>query len=156
MDYKGRLALNDWASKSAAKLNKQLADQKVQSAEFLEKQRLKKANGTPLWMEVREAVKTSCEDFNREMSRPVLCFEVTPNKELKVRADVEGMHRCLIAQFDAERCFIEWECEEKRKGPWGMATTSNGDVVFVKSAPVYEQITPKAIAEVMLNSLLRL
>jgi hypothetical protein len=156
MDGREVPALNDWATKSAAKFNTQLDNHKAQAAEFLEKQRLKKVNGTPLWMEVREAVKQGCEDFNRETKRQILFFEVVNNQELRVRADIEGPHRYLLAHFDADRSTIEWECEHQRKGPWGMASTNSGDVVFVKGAPIYEQIIPKEIAEIMLNNLLHL
>jgi hypothetical protein len=149
--------MNDWASKAAAKLNEQQQDARLQTEAFVEQQRIKKASGTPHWLEVREAIKQKCEGFNREIraANSILEFEVVPNSELKVRADIQGNHRFLIAKFDAQTCVLDWYCEpDKRHGKWGMATTGDGGIVFVQGA-IADPITPDEIARIMLNALLR-
>ena len=150
--------MDDWASKAAAKLKEQQQNARLQSEAFVEKQRIKKTGGTPHWLEVRAAVQQKCQDFNRESQviPPILNFEVVPNSELSVRADIQGNHRNLYAHFDSERCVLEWNCDpDNRRGIWGMATTGDGEAVFVQG-PVAAPITPKEIARTMLNALLRM
>ncbi|SRR5712692_1389400 len=152
---KGDVVMNDWATKVAEKLKEQHENDQLQTTAFLEKQRLKKANGTPRWLQVREAVKKNCEDLNLQMQKTVLTFEVVPNVNMRVRADIDGAHRYLTSSFDADRCLLEWSCDsDSTHGTFGMATTGDGDVVFVQGA-VAEPIAPEAIAKKLLNSLLR-
>jgi hypothetical protein len=150
--------MDDWGSKAAAKFKEQQQNVRLQTEAFVEQQRIKRSSGTPHWLEVREAVEQRCKDFNREVKvvPPILNFEVVPNSELSVRADIQGNHRDLFAHFDSEQCVLDWNCTpDKKRGAWGMATTRDGGIVFVRGTEL-APITPNEIAKIMLNALLRM
>jgi len=151
-------SMDDWAMKAAAKLKEQFQAAQLQDEAFVGRQRIKKANATPQWLKVREAVKQNCEAFNRETQdkRIHLEFEVVPSTEIRVRLDIDGSHRFLTGSFDAQRCVLEWSLDpDKRNGVWGMAIKGEDELVFVRGAQC-EPITPEAMAKEMLNALLRI
>src|ERR1700682_616920 len=121
--------MNDWADMTAAKLRAQHQEKMLQDAKFVEQQRIKKARGAPLWTEVRNSVKQNCDALNLNMKRNVLAFEVVPNTEISVRADVGGKHLWLKAEFDEAQGVLQWTCGD-RGDKWELMVTDDGGVVF--------------------------
>lgn len=143
--------MTDWADATAAKLRQREDEQKLKDAKFVEQQRIKNAAGIPLWREVREQVKNNCESLNLNMRKAILAFEVVPNTELSVRADLGGSHRWIKARFDADQSELQWECGA-RKEKWYLMVNPDGRVVFAWGMGI--PTTPGAIATQLLNTLL--
>jgi hypothetical protein len=60
----GSVFMSDWADKALKRLSDHRINQRNQDEVFLEKQRIKRTQGFPLWLEVRKSVKANCSDFN--------------------------------------------------------------------------------------------
>lgn len=139
--------MNDWADAAAAKLRDKEEGQRIKDAKFVEEQRIKKARGTPLWHEVRKLVKQNCEDINRNMGRVVLTFEVVPNSEISIRADIGGKHEWVKASFDENQGLLEWNSDNK----WFVSVTENGGIGFYWGMV---PTTPDSIARQLCNAAL--
>lgn len=143
--------MNDWSDYALGRLKKQAEDQRLKDQKFLEKQRLKKAHGTPLWHEVRRIAKENAEHLNAKAGREILVFEVTQNTTLKVRANLESGPRTLQALFDGETGKVEWECEGKAGAAWNVLIEDDGTPRFYWSLV---PTTPASMVKQMLDKLL--
>ena len=141
--------MNDWADRALKRLNDHRINQRNQDEVFLEKQRIKRAQGFPLWLEVRKYVEANCSDFNLKAGTQMLVFEVTPNSELTVRASIDGSTRSLHANFNDSTGELAFFCRAN-SGHWLLEATTDGKAQFIGSS---RPSSPEQIAEQMLTSL---
>jgi hypothetical protein len=146
----GAPAMNDWADYAVSRLRKQQQDRRIKDEKFLEKQRLKRAHGIPLWGQVREILKKNCAAFNTKMGEELLVLETTQEMELSVRSHVGGDLRRLRALFNSETGTVSWECGESN-GTWELAVSDDGTAQF-QSAMI--PTTSDSMAKQMLDALL--
>ena len=141
--------MNDWADRALKRLSDHRIHQRNQDEVFLEKQRIKKAQGFPLWLEVRKYVEANCSDFNLKAGTQMLVFEVTPNSELTVRASIDGSTRSLHANFKDSTGELSFFCGAN-SGHWLLEATTDGKAQFIGSS---RTSSTEQIAEQMLTSL---
>jgi len=141
--------MSDWADKALKRLSDHRINQRNQDEVFLEKQRIKRTQGFPLWLEVRKSVKANCSDFNLKAGTQMLTFEVTPDSELTVRASIDGSTHSLYANFKDSTGELSFFCGAT-SGHWLLEATSDGTAQFIGSS---HPSTPEQIAEQMLTSL---
>jgi len=142
--------MNDWADRALKRLNDKRINTQTQNELFLEKQRVKRDFGMPLWLEVRKAVENNCADFNTKARAQMLVFEVTVNTELAVRATVDGVTSYLRAAFDESTGKLSWSTGKSR-GTWTIEPTGDGKVVFTGS---HGAVTVELIIDEMLTALI--
>ena len=142
--------MNDWADRALKRLSDHRTNQRNRDEVFLEKQRIKKVQGFPLWLEVRKHVEANCSDFNLKVGTQMLVFEVTPNSELTVRASIDGSTQSLHANFNDSTGELAFFCRAN-SGHWLLEATSDGKAQFIGSS---HPSSPEQIAEQMLTSLL--
>jgi hypothetical protein len=143
--------MSELSQEIAAKLKADQQAQTIQDAKFVEQQRLKRVNGWSVWKDARDAVKSECEELNRDTGRETAVFEVAPSSALTVRATVGERQKQLRAEYDAEGHVLQWECGNQR-GRWHLATLGNGSVTFVRGQEA-ASITAQEIAEQLLKTL---
>ena len=143
--------MNDWADNMAGRIRQRRQNQEVRDAKFVEKQRIKRANGEPLWRQVRDHVKQNCDDLNKRTGETLLTFEVGQLSEIHVRGEVDGKHRILSATYDPEQCTLTYTCGDKSDS-WEVLVGDDGTVTFGWGMGI--QSTPASIANQMLNTLL--
>jgi hypothetical protein len=138
-----------WSDDAIRKLQNTGERQQEKDALFLERQRLKKSHGFPLWREVRKAVQTECVEFNKKAHGQSLTFEVTVEREISVVANLDGEHRQLNAHFAEDTGVVSW-MSGFGSGEWQLGITPNGDVqFFLGKTPT----TSEAIKNQMLQAL---
>jgi hypothetical protein len=145
--------MNDWSKKTADKLKAKQKNQMTQDENFLEQQRLKRPNDNTVWSDVRSAVRTECENLNREMGEQILAFEVAPSSELNVRTAV-GKYGLLHAKFNPDTHTLLWNCGD-REGHWYLATLGDGRVTFVRGredAPIKADEIATALLDILLGT----
>jgi hypothetical protein len=145
--------MNDWSKETADKLKAKQKHQSTQDEQFLELQRLKRPTSNPVWSDVRSAVRTECENLNREMGEQILAFEVAPSSELNVRAEA-GKYGLLHAEFNPDAHTLLWNCGD-REGHWYLATLGDGRVTFVRGredAPIKADEIAKVLLDILLGT----
>lgn len=142
--------MSDWSDYAVARLEKQREDQRMKDQKFLEQQRIKKAFGLPLWLELRRLAIDNVIAFNNKVSTSILAFEATEDTQLNIRSKMEGTPRRLLVSFDDEVSRLSWECGTK-SGQWDVAATDDGGVRFEWGMTA---TTPESIVEQMLDALL--
>jgi len=143
--------MNDWSDYALGRLKKQAEDQRVEDQTLLEKQKVTKASGTPLWQEVRRIVKENSDHLNTKAGKDILAYEVTPNTEIRVRAHLGSGVLILQATFDEETGTLAWKCGSKGDS-WQLAVAEDGTVAFCWGMGV--PTNPGAMAKQMLDALL--
>jgi hypothetical protein len=124
--------MEDWADKALKKLDDQRTDEQAKDDLIRENQRARELYGMTRWLEVKEAVKNYCNDFNvkaRSRSR-VLTVESSIIPELAVRAEIDGKIGKLNASFEEKNGKLTWR-SGKRHGYWEIEATENGNAQFV-------------------------
>jgi hypothetical protein len=142
--------MNDWADYAVAKLQQQRQNQRLKDEKVIERQRIKRSLGVPLWNQVRQIAKENAEDFNKKIGEELLTFEVTQNSELRVRFRNNETFRVLHAVFDSEGGILSWQCEGK-SGSWEVSVTDDGGTQFRWSLV---PTTPGSIVKQMFDALL--
>lgn len=142
--------MTDWADYAIGRLEKQRQDQRLKDQKFVEKQRIKKAHGIPLWRQIRQIIKDNCSALNTKVGKEMLVFEVTQDREVSVRAHLDSDVRRLHALFDEETGKLSWECGEK-SGDWEVAVTDEGGAQFQWGMI---PTVPTSIVKQMLDALL--
>ena len=145
----GSVFMNDWADKALKRIEDRRINQRNQDEVFLEKQRIKRAQGFPLWLEVRKHVEANCSDFNLKAGTQMLVFEVTPDSELLVRASIDGSTRTLHANFKDSTGELSFFCGA-HSGHWILEATTDGKAQFIGSS---RTSSTEQVAEQMLTSL---
>jgi hypothetical protein len=144
-----RFSVADWADDALAELTRQRKRRQLEDEVFIEKQRVKKAAGLPLWRDVRQKVKDNCIAFNKKAVEGVLTFEVAQEMQLAVASEIDRRHSRLSAKFDEDAGVLSWRCAGK-SGQWEISASQNGSAQFQReSVP----IAPESIVEEMLNAL---
>ena len=150
-DEGGSVFMSDWALKAVKRLKSQQQDQRIQDEVFLEKQRIKRVYGLPLWLKVRENVRLNCSDFNREAGKEIMMFDNSaPSTELTVRATINGKHRSTHASFDESLGELSC-CSGSNIGHWSLRATEDGQAQFFGSRG---SSTPDLIAEQIMGPLI--
>ena len=126
-----------------------IADEK-----FVEQQRLKRANGNGLWLELREAIVTECNDLNREMGKTIARIDETASHTLKVRTTLEGQPRVLVVVYEKEGLYVDWTCEQ-RGAHWHIVTMGDGRLTFARGQ-IMEPIRTDEVAGIMIRILFNL
>jgi hypothetical protein len=155
--------MNDWADDMAERITALKEDQQIKDANFVEKQRIKRMKGEPLWREVRNHVTQNCGALNAKLAQQVLTVEVGPgdlgprrlrdSTEIHVRADIGDARRFLHVTFDTKTCTLAWHCEEGKSGQWEIVVNDDGSATFAAwGAGVLSD--PSTIASEMLTALL--
>ena len=145
--------MNDWADYALGKLQQQRENQRLKDQKFVEKQKLKKARGIPLWQQTREAVKNNCEALNTKSGENLLAFEVTNNMELSVRSLAGQEVRELHANFDGDLGKLIWTSGAKT-GSWELAVSEESGDVYFQQSWALPPATPAKMAKEMLDALL--
>jgi hypothetical protein len=145
----GKFSMADWADDVLAKLRKQQEQKQLQDAVFLERQQIKKAQGLPLWREVRQKVKENCDALNVRSGRSLLRFGVGQERELVVASEIDTRRDRLNAHFDEEAGSLSWTCGEK-SGQWDIAVLGDGSARFQNETV---SMTPELIAKQLLETL---
>jgi hypothetical protein len=123
------ITMSDWASDRLRRIQHQQDSKRIMQEAFVESQKLKKAEGFPLWLQLRAMVESHCKDFNAKARQELLTFEVQPDSELSVRATIEGKHGRLAASFEESRGSLSWQCGQN-SGKWKIITNGAGGVCF--------------------------
>ena len=121
--------MSDWADDRLKRLRDQQENKRIQQEAFIETQKLKRAEGLPLWLCVRETIQKHCTDFNAKARRELLTFEVTLDTELSVRAAIQDAPGRLYATFEESTGKLSWQCG-KSSGNWRIIPDGNGGVCF--------------------------
>jgi hypothetical protein len=142
--------MNDWSDAALAKLKKQEQDQQLKNQALVERQRLKKAYGTPLWHEVRRIVKENCDHLNKKAGEELVRFSITPNTEIEVLEVGVGKSRSIHATFNEDTGVLEWKTRAK-SGSWEVLISDDGSACFAEAALSYN---PASIANQMMDAML--
>src|ERR1700691_1558472 len=124
----GTIVMNDWSDYALGKLKQKEEDRRLQDRAFLEKQRVKKAIGAPLWQEVRRIAKENSEHLNAKAEKAILILDITDDTRLSVRSSLDPS-RTLQATFYDEVGTLSWKCGA-REGNWQLAVEGDGTVMF--------------------------
>jgi hypothetical protein len=143
--------MSDLAKKIAARLKSTHEARAIQDEKFVEQQRLKRANGNGVWLEVRNAIITECRDINREMGQQIAVCEETASGELNVGIIINEAPRKLHVEFSKEGLQMHWNCGD-RHGHWHLATMGSGRVTFVRGQE-QAPISPEEIAATLIKIL---
>lgn len=143
--------MNDWSDDALKKMRKRKEDQRLKDAALVEKERLKKTHGPPLWHEVRRIVKENCEHYNRDAGEELVRMSVTQNTEIEVQ-EVGAGKGDLKASFDENSGLLKWNTSTKR-GSWKIVVGDDGSVYFGSDSPG-SHTTPASIANEMMNAML--
>lgn len=138
----------------AASLQRDEKIRKTTDEKFVEQQRLKRANGNGLWLELREAIVTECDDLNREMGKVVAKIDETASHTLKVRTTQNDQPRVLELVYHKEMLYVEWSCED-RGAHWHIVTMGNGGLTFARGQ-IMEPIRTDEVAGIMMRILFNL
>jgi len=141
--------MSDLAKKIAARLKSTHEARAIQDETFVEQQRLKRANGNSVWLDVRNAIIAECRDINREMGQQIAVCEETASGELNVGVIINEAPRKLHVEFSKEGLQTNRNCGN-RHGHWHLATTGSGQVTFVRGQE-QAPISPKEIADDLIN-----
>ena len=141
--------MSDWSDRALRRVQERSKTKQIRDAVWLEEQRVKKAQGVPLWHEVRAIVKRHVSEFNEKAKKELLFFEVTQDTEIRVQSQIEDHRRFLLASFDEETGKLNYECGGKR-GKWEL-DIDDGKVGFKWSMV---PTTPDSIASQMLDALI--
>lgn len=142
--------MGDYADKALKRLSDKKINNQLQQSAFLEKQRIKKDHGMPLWLDVRKRVKENCAELNTKARKEILIFEVVVDTELSVRTNLEEGSRRLRASFSEATGKLSWQTSGNQ-GSWTIEATSEGDAEFVGP---HGSTTVEWIADEMLTALL--
>jgi len=77
-----------------------------------------KAHAPKQWQEVREWVKSLCDQVNRNSGSEVMTFRITPNKELIVDIKAGSHTRLLQATFDEPTNIISYNSGRSKFTPF--------------------------------------
>lgn len=138
----------------AASLQRDEKMRAIADEKFVEQQRLKRANGNGLWLELREAIVTECNDLNREMGKTITRIDETASHTLKVRTILEGRPRILVLVYEKEGLYVDWSCEQ-RGAHWHIATVGDGSLTFARGQ-MMEPIRTDEVAGIMMRILFNL
>jgi hypothetical protein len=101
---------NDWSDVVADSLKKQQEAQQLCDRKFVEQQRLKRAWGPRLWMEVSKQIEVCCAALNQSRGEQILTFKPgIENDVIVVYAKVLGKHHELSVEFDGEQGRLTWQ-----------------------------------------------
>jgi hypothetical protein len=143
--------MSDWSDRALGKLQERSKNKQIQDEVWLEKQRVKKAQGIPIWHEIRAIVKKHVSDFNATVKMEQLFFEVTQNNEIRVRSEIEDHRQFLQASFDENTGKLTYECGAKKRGSrWDLSIVDGKVGFYWGMVPK----TPDSIAEQMLDALI--
>src|ERR1035441_4130077 len=146
----GDITMGDWADNALKRLSDQQTNKQTQTDAFLEKRRVRRDFGMPLWLEVREKVKTNCADLNTKAKHQILTFEVTVNTELSVRGTIDGIQHFLTAEFDESIGKLSLSSGTSR-GSWTIEPTDDGKAEFTGSRG---SVSAEWIVDEMLTALI--
>jgi gas vesicle protein len=144
--------MSDWSDRALERTEKRQETQQIRDQVWLEKQRLIKSNGAPLWHEVKAIIKKHISDFNEKSKMERLFFDVTQNAELRVRSEIEDHRQYLQAFFDEGTGRLKYECGARRRNGWELRIV-DGKVGFYQGVGEVP-ISPESIAEQMLDALI--
>ena len=142
--------MSDYADKALKRLSDKRINKQMQDSAFLERQRIKKDHGMPLWLEVRERVNKNCAELNAKARKEILIFEVVVDTELSVRTSLEEGSQNLHASFNGATGKLSWRTRSTQ-GSWTIDSTGEGKAEFVGS---HGSTTVEWIADEMLTALL--
>jgi hypothetical protein len=91
--------MSEWSKQAAETLRHRVERKSKQDAGEIEKRTALEQQGTKLWHEVRDLVKTKCEELNKDYGEAVATFLVTQNSELHVQLWIAGAMGELEARF---------------------------------------------------------
>lgn len=155
-DQGGKTAMNDWADTMATRIQQRRQDQRLRDTKFVEVERIKKANGEPLWREVREKIEENCKALNKRTGEQILTFDISEHGEVHVRANIDGKQCLLRLAFKMETGELEWVCGDCRgRGLWGLSVNNDGSVAFVSGIDGIPS-NPSSIANLVMTALLGL
>jgi len=141
--------MTDWADYALERLKRQEEDKRRSDEKAQEGQRLKRAHGTPLWLEVRKIVEENIKQLNTKADKSIVTLRVTNNLILEAYLTSRS-HRTLQAEFNEPIGTLEWRCDDK-SGRWEIAVGDDGSPHFFRGLV---PTTPASMAKQMLDSLL--
>jgi hypothetical protein len=146
-----RRGMSDWADDAIRKLQQKRDDQRLKAETFLEQQKIKRANGIPLWDEVRARIRARISELKEKSGgSSIVTIQSDQPGEMLVRSEVGG-GQLLHARFKEDTGQLTWWCANKDKDGWEVAVTEGGGSCFQRGIIV---TTPDSIATQMLNTLL--
>jgi hypothetical protein len=145
---------DQWTRDLAQKLRDRRQRQSIRDASFLEKQKLKRRLGPPLWAEVKASVSTRCTELNMEMGEPVLTFNPSPSHQISVDAQTGDLMQGgslghLAANFDVETGKARYD-SGNYQGSFELTIDNNGNAQFYSGMI---PATPDSMAREMVGSL---
>jgi hypothetical protein len=142
--------MGDWPDKGLKRLSDERLERQTRDSAFLERQRVKRELGMPLWLEIRETITKNCDDFNTKARKQILVFEVSINTELSVHATIDGVGHYLHASYEESIGKLTWS-SGKSHGNWAIEPTDDGKAEFVGSRG---SMTVEWIVDEMLTALI--
>lgn len=141
--------MSEWASNTLKQVEARREDERLRRETFLEKQRVKKAEGPLLWKAVCEEILNNCRGFNTQIGEEAL--RIVPEKDgrLVVRSRVDGAARELRVRFDEAAGSLSWGCEGEG-GEFSIEVPLDGRARF---ADKFGGADPDSVAAQMLNTL---
>jgi hypothetical protein len=145
--------MSEWSERIAGKIDNKAEKKATVNAKVIEKQEIIAQQGPALWDQVRAAVKKNCEDLNRDVKEQVTAVEVTPQSEIRVRANSGASTFWFQANFDLENGLV-WNSNTRMAsgGHYRLDIDPNdGKAHFYENSWIPS--SPDSIARTMIGSL---
>jgi hypothetical protein len=143
-------AMTDWSDNAVRKLNNRREQKNLETARFVEEQKIKDAVGIPLWNEIKKRINDNLNALNSRFGSPVIVIQNDQLNAMALRNMLEG--EVLEIAFEPVPGKITWTCRGKVSNGWYLTVTQNGNAEFQWGMGI--PTSPDSIATEMLNSLL--
>jgi len=149
----GGVAMADWSDDAIRKLNQKREDKRLDTARFVEEQRIKSANGLPLWTELKDRIRAHISELKQKSNgADIIAIQDERPNDLVLRSVVDDGATLHVA-FDPGRGKVTWDCRQEPQRGWEVTVTETGDARFQWGMI---PTTPDSMATQMLEKLLEI
>lgn len=149
--YGGSFVMSDWADDAIRKLNQKREDKRIADEVFVERQRVKRVHGVPLWDGVKAKILANVLELKERSGGDILVIHVNRPYEISICNIADG-NQTLHVTFAPDMGKLSWICGEK-SGGWEVNVTADGGAQFRRGLV---STTPDSMSRQMLNAVLGL
>jgi len=100
--------MGTWAKEAAERYKLEAAAKLVESERFVTEDRLRHSLAPEIWEELRLWLKAECTDYNSEIGKGILAFEVWPSTKVVIRRTDKPA--TLKVDFDKDAQRVRYSC----------------------------------------------
>lgn len=145
--------MSDWADDVVRKLQKKRDDERLETAKFVEQQRIKMAHAAPLWNSLKTTIRKRISELREKSGSDIIVIQLDQPNGMTLLNQVDGKGKSLHIEFSQATGKLSWLHDgQLQQQEWEISVTNSGGAEFQWGIGVPSSVD--SIAVQMLNALL--